>query len=77
MRKIETIEEFYTQKFGGMPEDIRKEIGHFNVFKLDPFVGNNAKPVPYGRRDFFKIMLVQVTTGCTMPMGLPKYKSRH
>ena len=53
MRKIETIEEFYTHKFGGMPEDIRKEIGHFNVFKLDPFVGEYAKPVPYARRDFF------------------------
>lgn len=58
MRKIETIEEFYTKKFGGLPEDIRKEIGHFNVFKLDPFVGESAKPVPYARRDFFKIMLV-------------------
>ena len=39
MRKVETIEEFYTRKFGEVPEDIRKEIGHFNVFKLDPFVG--------------------------------------
>ncbi len=58
MRKIETIEEFYTRKFGGVPADIRKEIGHFNVFKLEPFVGNNAKPVPYSRRDYFKIMLV-------------------
>jgi AraC family transcriptional activator of pobA len=58
MRNIETIEEFYKRKFGGMPEDIRKEIGHFNVFKLDPFVGENARPVPYGRRDYFKIMLV-------------------
>lgn len=58
MRKIETIEEFYIRKFGGAPEDIRKEIGHFNVFKLDPFVGINAKPVPYARRDYFKIMLV-------------------
>jgi AraC family transcriptional regulator, transcriptional activator of pobA len=58
VRKIETIEEFYTRKFGGVPEDIRKEIGHFNVFKLDPFVGNYARPVPYARRDYFKIMLV-------------------
>ena len=33
MRKIETIEEFYMRKFGGIPDDIRKEIGHFNVFK--------------------------------------------
>ncbi len=58
MRTIETIEEFYTRKFGGVPDDIRKEIGHFNVFKLDPFVGINAKPVLYARRDYFKIMLV-------------------
>lgn len=58
MRTIETIEEFYTRKFGEVPDDIRKEIGHFNVFKLDPFVGNNAKPVRYARRDYFKIMLV-------------------
>ncbi len=58
MRNIETIEEFYTRKFGGVPVDIRKEIGHFNVFKLEPFVGPNAKPVPYARRDYFKIMLV-------------------
>ncbi len=41
-----------------MPDHIRSEIGHFNVFKLDPFVGSNAKPVPYKRRDYFKIMLV-------------------
>ena len=59
MRKIETIEEFYKSKFGEVPENIRNEIGHFNVFKLDPFVGSNAKPVPYSRRDYFKIMLVK------------------
>lgn len=32
MRKIETIEEFYTRKFGGIPANIRNEIGHFNNF---------------------------------------------
>lgn len=58
MSKIETLEEFYKNKLDWMPENIRNEIGHFNVFKLDPFVGKNAKPVPYKRRDFFKIMLV-------------------
>src|SRR5215470_5269294 len=57
MRNVETIEEFYKRKFNGVPENIRSEIGHFNVFKLDPFVGRNAKPVPYSRRDYFKIML--------------------
>jgi AraC family transcriptional regulator, transcriptional activator of pobA len=58
MEKVETIEEFYKRKFDWMPDNIRNEIGHFNVFKLDPFVGNRAKPVPYKKRDFFKITLV-------------------
>ena len=58
MDKIETIEDFYKRKFDWIPDNIRNEIGHFNVFKLDPFVGRNAKPVPYKRRDFYKIMLV-------------------
>ncbi len=58
MEKIESIEDFYKNKFGWMPDNIRNEIGHFNVFKLDPFVGSNAKPIPYKRRDFYKIMLV-------------------
>ena len=58
MNKIETIEEFYKKKFNWLPDNIRNEIGHFNVFSLAPFVGNNAQPVPYKRRDYFKIMLV-------------------
>jgi AraC-like DNA-binding protein len=57
MSKVETIEEFYKRKFDWLPENIRKEIGHFNVFKLDPFVGSNAQPAPYKRRDYFKIMV--------------------
>ncbi|ULQ53202.1 helix-turn-helix domain-containing protein [Flavihumibacter fluvii] len=58
MGKVETIEEFYRKKFDWIPDNLRKEIGHFNVFKLDPFVGDKAQPVPYKRRDYFKIMLV-------------------
>lgn len=58
MSKVETIEEFYKRKFDWMPDNIRNEIGHFNVFKLDPFVGDKAQPVPYKRRDYYKIMLV-------------------
>ena len=57
MSKVETIEEFYRAKFDWMPDNIRNEIGHFNVFKLDPFVGDKARTVPYRRRDYFKIML--------------------
>ena len=41
-----------------MPENLRHAIGHFNVFRLEPFVGANARTVPYRRRDYFKITLV-------------------
>lgn len=57
MRKVETIEEFYKRKSIELPANLHNGIGHFNVFKLDPYVGVNAKPVPYARRDFFKISL--------------------
>ena len=58
MNKIETIEEFYKRKFDWIPDNIKNEIGHFNVFSLEPFVGDKAQPVPYKRRDYYKIMLV-------------------
>jgi AraC-like DNA-binding protein len=58
MSKVETIEEFYKRKFDWIPDNLRNEIGHFNIFKLQPLVDGIAQPVPYKRRDFFKIMLV-------------------
>jgi AraC family transcriptional regulator, transcriptional activator of pobA len=58
MEKIESIEEFYKTKLNWMPNNLKNEIGHFNVFALEPFVGDKAKSVPYKRRDFYKIMLV-------------------
>ena len=57
MEKVESIEEFYQRKFNWIPENLRNEIGHFNVFRLEPFVGENASPVPYKRRDYYKVML--------------------
>ena len=59
MPQTETLEEFYKRKFDWMPEHIRSEIGHFNVFRLDPYVGQSAQPVPYKKRDFYKVMLVK------------------
>jgi len=41
-----------------VPDNIRKEIGHFNVFKLDDFIGCHSKPIPYSRKDYFKIGLI-------------------
>lgn len=58
MDKIETIEEFYKRKFDWIPDNIRNEIGHFNVFRHEPVEPGKTKPLPYARRDFYKIMLV-------------------
>jgi AraC family transcriptional activator of pobA len=57
MSKVESIEDFYKEKIGWLPESFRHDIGHFNVFKSDPYIGNSAKPSPYNRRDYFKILL--------------------
>jgi AraC-like DNA-binding protein len=58
VNKIETIEEFYKRKFDWIPENIKNEIGHFNVFQHEPIEPGKAKTIPYKRRDFYKIMLV-------------------
>lgn len=58
MEKATTIEDFYRNKLNWMPDNLKKEIGHFNVFRLDDFVGKCAKPIPYSRKDYFKISLI-------------------
>ena len=58
MEKIESIEEFYKRKFDWMPDNIKNEIGHFNVFMHEPVEPDKIKTLPYKRRDFYKIMLV-------------------
>lgn len=58
MEKTQSIEEFYKCKFNWIPDSIRKEIGHFNIFRLDDFVGQHSQPMPYGRKDYFNISLI-------------------
>lgn len=59
MEKVESLEEFYKRKFDWMPENIRNEIGHFNVFSHEAAEVGKPKPLSYKRRDFYKIMLVR------------------
>lgn len=59
MDKIETLEEFYKRKFDWLPENIRNDIGHFNIFHLEPLADGMPASIPYRRRDFYKIMLVK------------------
>lgn len=58
MYKTEDIEDFYRKKLGWIPDNFNKQVGHFNVFILDPYVTEIAKSHPYAKRDFYKIMLV-------------------
>jgi AraC-like DNA-binding protein len=58
MSKPVSLEEFYQQKIHWLPENLKQDIGHFNVFRLDDFVGPNACHLPYSRKDFYKITLV-------------------
>ncbi len=57
--KTQTLEEFYMHKFNWLPENLKKEIGHFNVFRMEDFNGPNTQPVQYTRRDFYKISLLR------------------
>ena len=58
MRKTLKLEEFYAEKFNWIPENIKTEIGHFNVFRIDEFSGARPKPMPYSRKDYYKISLI-------------------
>jgi len=56
-----TVEEFYQQTSMLIPDDIHKEIGHFNVFKINDMVhrGSNKKlAMPYNRRTYYKISMI-------------------
>jgi len=59
MAKTETLEEFYLHKFNWMPENLKKDIGHFNVFRLED-CGKPGEGMPqYSRRSFYKIALMR------------------
>ena len=58
---ITTLEEFYKETSQLIPEGINKEIGHFNVFKIDDFMRREAKKgvMPYNRRAYYKISMIR------------------
>lgn len=59
MTDIESLEEFYKRKFEWLPEDFRRDIGHFNMFDLEPVAAGKPTSIPYRRREFYKIMLIR------------------
>lgn len=58
MNGTESIEDFYRLKLNHVPDNLKKEIGHFNVFKIEDYVGKHSRPIPYSRRDYYKISLI-------------------
>ena len=58
MAKTTSIEDFYKGKFDWVPDNLKKEIGHFNVFRFEDFTGKNAGSIPFNRRDYYKISLL-------------------
>ena len=55
-----TLEDFYKQTALLVPEGINREIGHFNVFKIDELHAQlRKKPaMPYNRRNYYKISMI-------------------
>lgn len=62
MQKSESIKEFYERKYNALPENLLKDIGHFNVFEHQPIEPGQARPLLYKRRDFYKVMFVKGNT---------------
>lgn len=55
----ESLEEFYRKKMNWLPDNLKQDIGHFNVFRLEDCIGAHGRPVVYSRRDFYKISLMR------------------
>ena len=55
-----SLEDFYKEISHHIPEDIGKEIGHFNIFRIEDMIpAPGAKPtMPYNRRSYYKISLI-------------------
>lgn len=56
--KHETLEDFYTEKKLIMPDNMKGNVGHFNVFRLEECI-QQGQQVQYARRDYYKISLLK------------------
>ncbi len=60
MEALETIEEYYKRKFGWLPDNIKRGIGHFNVFPFTAYKSEQTKPVFFRKQDFY---IISVASG--------------
>lgn len=59
MAAKQTLEDFYKQKLNWLPANLKQDIGHFNVFRMEDCIGPHSTPVQYARREFYKISLLR------------------
>lgn len=59
MAKTETLEEFYQKKLNWLPDNLKQDIGHFNVFRMEDCIGEGKAPIEYSRREFYKVSLIR------------------
>lgn len=55
---VTSLDEFYKESAGLAPAGIDKEIGHFNVFKIDELRAHERGIMPYNRRAYYKISMI-------------------
>lgn len=55
-----SLDDFYKEIASFIPEGITREIGHFNVFKVEDLIARvkHYKVMPYNRRAYYKISLI-------------------
>lgn len=57
MKNSESLEDFYKRKNRKVPQNLYQEVGHFNLFQLEPIPKGTTRSLPYQRRDYYKILL--------------------
>jgi AraC-like DNA-binding protein len=55
MEPAQSLEDFYHEKLDWLPANLKKEMGHFNVFRLIDVLNKPHGPMPYRRIDFYKV----------------------
>jgi AraC family transcriptional activator of pobA len=58
MGKIQNLEDLYSCKLSLMPDNLKKEIGHFNVFSQSDLIPIDSSVDSYSRKSFYKIGLI-------------------
>lgn len=57
--KLQTLEQYYTERFLRKPLDFNNGRAHFNVFKIDELAATDSPAISFDKKNYFKICLVK------------------